>query len=125
MGQVEELPDDFDESLDLNKQTAQPKQPSAPVEPPAFPINEERLKEIEQNDPTAPPMPPSMAGVKTHTTEELWDMMNKTPLFMTDIDKAGDERASPIFCGKIVAADRLDHYRGSECVTRCDSGNAE
>lgn len=93
MARIEELPDDFDESLNLNEQPEQPEQPSAPVEPPAFPINEEKLKEIEENDPTAPKMPPSMAAVKTHTTEELWDMMNKTPLFMTDIDKAGDERA--------------------------------
>lgn len=117
MGQVEELPDDFDESLDLNKQAEQPEQPSAPIEPPAFPINEERLKEIEENDPTAPQMPPSMAGVKTHTTEELLDMMNKTPLFMTDIDKAGDERMfsqlSLEDCYRLID---LDYYRGTECA---------
>lgn len=94
MPQIEELPDDFDESIDLNKQ---PK-PAAdlPGMPPGadqipFPINEERMKELEAMDPLAPKMPPNMASVKSHTKEELLDMMNKTPLFMTDISQAGDE----------------------------------
>lgn len=102
MGRVEELPDDFDESMNLNDQPPTVSEgppenladnPPAAVDEPPFPINEEKLKELEKNDPAAPKMPPSMASVKTHSTEELWDMMNKTPLFMTDIDKAGDERA--------------------------------
>lgn len=100
MSRVEELPDDFDEFIDLNKPPAQ-----IPIErdlatnngmPPGgdqipFPINEERMKELAQMDPTAPEMPPNMASVKSHTPEELLEMMNKTPLFMTDINKAGDE----------------------------------
>ena len=103
MSRIEELPDDFDESIDLNKQTRAPEAPSnngssgpLPGMPPAggqvpFPINEERMKEMEAKDPSAPQMPPNMASVKSHTADELWDMMNKTPLFMTDINKAGDE----------------------------------
>jgi hypothetical protein len=98
MSRIEELPDDFDESINLNQPPASsegpPDAPSAVEEPP-FPINEEKLKELE-NDPAAPKMPPSMASVKSHSTDELWSMMNKTPLFMTDIDKAGDERASSV-----------------------------
>lgn len=106
MGQVEELPDDFDESMNLNDQPPTVSEgtpekladkPPAAIDEPPFPINEEKLKELEKNDPAAPKMPPSMASVKTHSTEELWDMMNKTPLFMTDIDKAGDERAFSCF----------------------------
>ena len=105
MGQIEELPDDFDESMHLG--TPSPPQPAVsnnnnnttssaetPVEEEEqipFPIKQERLKDI-QDDPTAAPeMPPAMASVKTNTTEELMDMMNKTPLFMTDLDKARDE----------------------------------
>lgn len=118
MGQVEELPDDFDESLNLNdsnshSQTQTSPQPTSNANAnsnaknnslvddstleslPAsgevpFPINEERLKEI-QCDPAAPKMPPAMASVKSNTTDELVDMMNKTPLFMTDLEKAKDE----------------------------------
>lgn len=109
MSRIEELPDDFDESIDLNKKTPAPEAPSnngsgggsggLPGMPPAgdqipFPINEERMKEMEEKDPAAPQIPPNMASVKSHTGEELWDMMNKTPLFMTDMNKALDESMS-------------------------------
>lgn len=102
MGQIEELPDDFDESLDLNKP---PIEPIAPTLPPSglaaitgvsnevpFPINEDRLKDV-HNDPSAPRMPPAMESVKSHTADEILEMMNKTPLFMTDLENAGDEGA--------------------------------
>lgn len=101
MSRVEELPDDFDESLNLNE--IPPQVPQVPPDLPQpgfdafaasneapFPINEERLKEV-QNDPSAPRMPPTMASVRSHSKEELASMMNKTPLFMTDIENAGDE----------------------------------
>lgn len=105
MSRIEELPDDFDESLDLNKQQAEDeaaRNASKNGMPPGgdtipFPINEERMKEMEQMDPTAPQISPNMASVKSHTKEELLDMMNKTPLFMTDISKAGDESTSFFF----------------------------
>ncbi|KAJ5483032.1 hypothetical protein N7539_006478 [Penicillium diatomitis] len=95
MSRVEELPDDFDESLNLNAvpSTNVPQSgldPLAAASQAPFPINEERLKEL-INDPNAPDMPPSMASVKSHSVDELKEMLNKTPLFMTDIDKAGDE----------------------------------
>lgn len=109
MGKVEELPDDFNESLDLNKhQETEPEPEQTKPKPPPpsqihndidylppsdevpFPINEERLKEI-QDEKTTPKMPPAMASVKSNTTEDLLDMMNKTPLFMTDLEKAKDE----------------------------------
>ncbi|OOQ87259.1 TPR repeat protein [Penicillium brasilianum] len=98
MSRIEELPDDFDESLNLNEAPPQVAQDlpqpgfdafAATNEAP-FPINEERLKEL-MSDPNAPGMPPAMASVKSHSKEELLDMMNKTPLFMTDIENAGDE----------------------------------
>ncbi|KAF7590682.1 hypothetical protein BBP40_002517 [Aspergillus hancockii] len=106
MGQIEELPDDFDESLDLNKQTAPkvagPAPPPAEKEP-AFPINEERLREMAASAPGAPMMPPDMAAVRSHTTEELAAMLNKTPLFMTDIEKAGDENGENILLDALQA----------------------
>jgi hypothetical protein len=101
MSRVEELPDDFDESLDLNK--APPEvaqglpQPGfdafAPTNEIPFPINEEALK-ARKTDPNAPELPPAIAAVQSHTSEELMAMMNKTPLFMTDIENAGDESTS-------------------------------
>ncbi|KAK2757569.1 hypothetical protein FQN54_004538 [Arachnomyces sp. PD_36] len=91
MSRIEELPDDFDESLDLNKPPS-----GAPSIPPEaflnsipFPIKDNGV----EKDPTMPDMPPSMASVKSHTGDEIIDLMNKTPLFMTDMEKAteGDE----------------------------------
>lgn len=110
MSRIEELPDDFDESLDLNKLPPEVTQSlpqggfdgfAASNEAP-FPINEEGLKNIE-NDPSMPKMPPAMASVKSHSKEELIDMMNKTPLFMTDIENAGDESTSHIFLSHTIA----------------------
>lgn len=96
MSRVEELPDDFDESIDLNKKPIERDLASNNGMPPAgdqipFPINEERMRELAQLDPTAPEMPPNMASVKSHTAEELLQKMKETPLFMTDINSAGDE----------------------------------
>ncbi|CAI7668147.1 unnamed protein product [Penicillium pancosmium] len=111
MSRIEELPDDFDESLNLN--AAPPQGPpdlpqpgfdafAAANEEVPFPINEERLKELE-NDPSVPKMPPAMASVKSQSKEELLDMMNKTPLFMTDIANAGDENGENILLDAISA----------------------
>ncbi len=88
---IEELPDDFDESMDLN---APPPKPTTtpPAAGPELPVpgNEERMKESAKDAPK-PDLPPAMAAVDSHTTDELADILNKTPLFMTDISKAGDE----------------------------------
>lgn len=88
MSRIEELPDDFDESLDLNKPPA-----AAPSIPPEaflnsipFPIKDDGVNK----DPNMPDMPPSMASVKSHTADEIVELMNRTPLFMTDMEKATD-----------------------------------
>ena len=39
----------------------------------------------------APLMPPPMASVKSHTADEIVQMMNKTPLFMTSLEAEGNE----------------------------------
>ncbi|PGH23619.1 hypothetical protein AJ80_02400 [Polytolypa hystricis UAMH7299] len=108
MVRIEELPDDFDESLVLNKPpTAAP--PAAPAADPfaalaasgevPFPINESRLK----NEPNAPSLPPGMAAVRSHTADEIVDMINKTPLFMTDLEKAMEEGEDNVMLDAIRA----------------------
>ncbi|OJD15724.1 hypothetical protein AJ78_04059 [Emergomyces pasteurianus Ep9510] len=89
MVRIEELPDDFDESLNLNKP------PSTGPTPGAQAFLNETPFGIKKNAssamaPTTPSMPPGMASVKSHTAEEIFEMMNKTPLFMTDLSKATD-----------------------------------
>ena len=88
MSRIEELPDDFDESLDLNKPPPATATPSIPPEAFAnsipFPIKDNGAKK----DPRMPNLPPQMASVKSHTADEIFEMMNRTPLFMTDMAKA-------------------------------------
>ncbi|KAJ5321690.1 Tetratricopeptide-like helical protein [Penicillium brevicompactum] len=110
MSRVEELPDDFDESLNLNdappEVTQNLPQPGfdafAPGNDVPFPINEEGLK-ARQNDPNAPELPPAIAAIQSHSSEELMAMMNKTPLFMTDIENAGDEKGENVLLDALQA----------------------
>ena len=39
----------------------------------------------------APLMPPPMASVKSHTADEIVQMMNRTPLFMTSLESEDNE----------------------------------
>ncbi|KAJ6126576.1 hypothetical protein N7523_002188 [Penicillium sp. IBT 18751x] len=129
MSRVEELPDDFDESLNLNKAppevTQNVPQPgfdafAASNEAP-FPINEEKLMEMMQ-DPNHPDMPPAMASVKSHSKEELLAMMNKTPLFMTDIENAGDENGENVLLDALQAMQN-EGTRGEVAQGFKDQGN--
>jgi hypothetical protein len=73
MSRIEELPDDFDESLNLNEPNASPIPPTTASK-----------GHTTQNDQTVPgaDMPESK------TADELLDMMRNTPLFMTSLDDA-------------------------------------
>lgn len=98
MGQVEELPDDYNESQapPAGPPPPPPEQPGIPASVldnnVPFPIKEDRLK---NDDPMAPEMPPAMASVRSYTADELADMMKKTPLFMTELDS---KEAEGILC---------------------------
>lgn len=99
MSQVEHLPHDVDESLNLNPPpVAAHAPPSAPkLFPKAsshstpFPIDASRL---EQHG-TTPALPPHMASVRSHTADEIVQMMNRTPLFMTSLDSTEGEGMWP------------------------------
>lgn len=127
MGKIEELPDDFDESLDLNKSapttTDDKKDDGSAATKPApeapFPIDPSKVKPA---DPMAPELPPAIAAVRSHTTEELADMMKKTPLFMTDINDAGDDEEANNMLDAIRA---LQHEgtRGEAALNFREQGN--
>ncbi|KAL4749010.1 hypothetical protein BDW72DRAFT_179106 [Aspergillus terricola var. indicus] len=118
---IEELPDDFDESLDLNAAPPQPTTP--PTAGPELPVpgNEERLKQLEKDGQT-PKLPPAMAAVESHTTDELADILNKTPLFMTDISKAGDENGENIMLDALRALQN-EGTRGDVAQNFREQGN--
>lgn len=95
---IEELPDDFDEKLDLNSPPTTAPAPSQtqPNVPPSldamlntstpFPLKEPASTPTSTSKPSAA-MPPAMASVKQHTADEVLEMMNRTPLFMTSLDE--------------------------------------
>ncbi|KAL4932019.1 HSP70/90 family co-chaperone CNS1 [Aspergillus undulatus] len=119
--QIEELPDDFDESMDLNKPPPKPSTP--PTAGPELPVpgNEERLRQLEK-DAQKPNLPPAMAAVESHTTDELADILNKTPLFMTDISKAGDEHGENIMLDALRALQN-EGTRGDVAQNFREQGN--
>ncbi|KAL4963125.1 HSP70/90 family co-chaperone CNS1 [Aspergillus stella-maris] len=119
--QIEELPDDFDESMDLNKPPPQPTTP--PTAGPELPVpgNEERMRQAEK-DAQKPDLPPAMAAVDSHTTDELADILNKTPLFMTDISKAGDEHGENIMLDALRALQN-EGTRGDVAQNFREQGN--
>lgn len=89
MSRIEELPDDFNKSLSVSDSpsTGLPdsaqstSQPSVP-----FPLPPKTKDE----EITLPSIPPQMASVRAHTAEEIVQMINKAPLFMTSLDDAGN-----------------------------------
>lgn len=128
MGKIEELPDDFDESLDLSKSTptsttddGQNDCSAAPKPAPEAPFPIDRSK-AQPADPMAPELPPAMASVRSHSTQELADMMKKTPLFMTDINDAGDDEEANNMLDAIRA---LQHEgtRGEVALNFREQGN--
>lgn len=96
---IEELPDDFDDKIDLNKTAAPAPTPADPLpaasldamlsQMPLFPPKNSAQPSPSPSHPGAA-MPPAMESVKQHTADEVLAMMNRTPLFMTSLDESGD-----------------------------------
>ncbi|CAF9933511.1 MAG: hypothetical protein HETSPECPRED_008677 [Heterodermia speciosa] len=90
MSRIEGLPDDFDKSLSISDSPStklpdsagSTSQPSVP-----FPLPPKSKDE----EVTLPAIPPQMESVRAHTAEEIVQMINKAPLFMTSLDDAGNE----------------------------------
>lgn len=76
MSRIEELPDDFDKSIDLNNQ------------PSPFPPKASRndAPAATSDAPTAA-MPPAMHSIRQYSADEVVSMLNRTPLFMTELDE--------------------------------------
>ncbi|KAL9583677.1 MAG: hypothetical protein Q9212_002564, partial [Teloschistes hypoglaucus] len=82
MARIEELGDDA---------TVSDTAPSPPTAETPFPL---RPKPTEQDVTTTPSLPPAMDSVRSHTADEIVQMMKKTPLFMTDLADSADARSS-------------------------------
>lgn len=95
MSRIEELPDDLNGALDLNATHPAPKSPAStgmPLDLPAnalpFPVKTTPPSPVppSSQQPSAA-MPPAMAASKSYTADELLTLLNRTPLFMTELDE--------------------------------------
>ena len=137
MSRIEELPDDFDASLDLNtNSTAMPPPtppPSAqhPQQQQSSPGITAAMLNSVSPFPTKPsstplstapsaPMPPAMANTKQYTTDELLAELNRTPLFMTTLDSEEnvDLEALKALAYEGTKAEVAGNFReqGNECA---------
>lgn len=67
---------------------AAPPPPSSAETP--FPLRPKPTEQ--QHATTTPSLPPAMDSVRSHTADEIVQMMKKTPLFMTHLDDTADGR---------------------------------
>lgn len=92
MAREEAQPKNLDESPKLTSSQRTTPAPSPSTVPAAvsqftpFPVKKSALG----HDGTTPSLPPQMASVRSHTADEIVQMMNQTPLFMTSLEEAGE-----------------------------------
>ena len=92
---VEELPDNFDEKVNLNAAQPAAEDDSSldallAAAGAAFPPKEDAANSTSPSQPGAA-MPPAMKSVKQYSADEVISMMNKMPLFMTTLDETGED----------------------------------
>lgn len=96
MSRIEELPDDFNEKIDLNKVSAGPAPPSPAPDfldqiLAASPFPTPKASQMPSGNGAGPALPPAMEGLRGHTVDEVYKMINRTPLFMTTLDETDGE----------------------------------
>ncbi|GME39945.1 Tetratricopeptide-like helical [Neofusicoccum parvum] len=106
MGKIEELPDDFDESLNLNATATNPSPPQSDLPngpgPAGVPSLEALINDAVQgkgssaaeqpsDGKASAPKPPAMAETASKTADELLAELNRSPLFMTSLDETDGE----------------------------------
>ena len=80
MARIEDIPDDFDEALQIHDST--PKKSTKPADDSV-------------SDGFHPSLPPAAAEVRAHSAEDIVKMLGKSPLFMTSLEDAGEEGMKP------------------------------
>ncbi len=106
MSRLQELSKSFDKSIKVGNSSsslgANPSQLSGPIpgslpQSVPFPLPP---KTASQNGAysTAPALPPAMESVKSRSVDEVLEMMNRTPLFMTSLDETDGEGTVNLPC---------------------------
>jgi hypothetical protein len=96
MSRIDELHNDLHEKIDLNKASAGLAPP--PPAPDfidqilaASPFPAPKDSQSSSRNGARPALPPAMEGLRGHTVDEVYKMINRTPLFMTTLDETDGE----------------------------------
>lgn len=105
---IEELPDDFDDKIDLNKappavQNGQSLESMMAAAGAALPSKKEDGTKNEGPAVPGAAMPPAMESIKQRSADEILNEMNKLPLFMTTLDETGEDGGENIALEAIKA----------------------
>lgn len=134
---VEELPDDFDEKIDLNQQA--PPQAASTAGAQDVPSLESMMNAAgtlfppkkdpnskNGDQPTQPgaAMPPVMDQVRQHTADDILKMMNKMPLFMTTLDET-DETGGENMALEAIKALAYEGTRAENAANFRENGNEQ
>lgn len=87
MGQIEELPDDFDEQAQPTSPPAQPLPPPSSSSSSFPPSPSTSLPSSTSPKTMEPALPPALAAHRDKGAAEILASLNRTPLFMTDLDE--------------------------------------
>ena len=105
MSRIEELPDDFEESLNLNQ--------TAP--------NASQSNHFAQNGSgSAPALPPQLASMKSQTVDEVANYLKRTPLFMTSLDVSSADDNPEL---EAIRALQYEGTRGEVALNFKEQGN--
>ncbi|KAI9710879.1 MAG: hypothetical protein M1812_007331 [Candelaria pacifica] len=95
MSRIEELPDDFDDSLQIDPASSSSSVQANPKPTKVLSSNETQSISLptpngsgsqQGKDSTTPALPPPMDSIKSRTPAEVLANLNRTPLFMTSLD---------------------------------------
>ena len=100
MSVVEDLPDDSGLPMAPVAEPAPGKLPIDASKSTPFPIG----REEQVRNGTTPELPPQMASVRSHTADEILQMMNRTPLFMTSLEGVEEDGTSRKLNRKVVCS---------------------
>jgi tetratricopeptide (TPR) repeat protein len=117
MVQLEKLPDDFPESLNISEPHNAPPIPGPDLLTQAMNAYSSVSTTTLEDGTTGPQVPPGMAAMRNKSTTEILSELNKSPLFMTELEENDDLEALKALAYEGTPAEVAAGFkeRGNEC----------
>jgi hypothetical protein len=134
---VQELPDDLKEKMNLNQQQDGPAPAPAPINEHLsfdmmmqaaskhFPAKTSSSSSCSDNTAPGAEMPPAMAAARQYTADEMFQMLNKSPLFMTELDETGDDGHGENVALEALKALAYEGTRAENAASFREQGNEQ